>query len=195
MVSLPTRVHVLDVWDRDEGLPADVIYAVHGHFRHRLPCSHWCSPFKSGTDGTPVAVLLQFIARIDEFLQTRDLTELLGKRIACDCPFGQPCHVDVLIAKVFESLEARAHPKRRNPWLGPIGMVRKAPVLFTQASIVAGIQSQFPDISFYGVAWPPLEHLVNDEVFTQFRNCAHAADCSRWTIRTRDLAARRSYRG
>ncbi|CAJ1452389.1 unnamed protein product [Effrenium voratum] len=38
---------VLDVWDKEQGLPEDVVYAGHGHFRHRLPCSQWCNPFKA----------------------------------------------------------------------------------------------------------------------------------------------------
>eukprot|EP00438_Fugacium_kawagutii_P035920 Skav227993 [mRNA] locus=scaffold390:165629:172005:- [translate_table: standard] len=160
---------VLDVWSKEKGLPSDVLYAGHGHFRHRLPCSHWCNTFKIGQDGSPVVVLLKFIAGIDEYLAGKNLEELIGKRIACDCPVGQPCHVDVLIAKVYESLEARAHPKRRNPWLGPVRMVKTSPVAFTQAAIVAGIRSQFPDVTFYGVSWPPIAHLVNDDVFMEFR--------------------------
>eukprot|EP00438_Fugacium_kawagutii_P035568 Skav229232 [mRNA] locus=scaffold864:304811:311040:- [translate_table: standard] len=160
---------VLDVWSKEKGLPSDVLYAGHGHFRHRLPCSHWCNTFKIGQDGTPVVVLLKFIAGIDEYLAGKNLEALIGKRIACDCPVGQPCHVDVLIAKVYESLEARAHPKRRNPWLGPVRMVKTSPVAFTQAAIVAGIRSQFPDVTFYGVSWPPIAHLVNDDVFMEFR--------------------------
>lgn len=170
--QLPSRVQVLDVWDKEQGLPEDVVYAGHGHFRHRLPCSQWCNPFKVGRDGTPVAVLLMFIADIEEFLSSHDLHQLMGKRIACDCHVGQPCHVDVLIAKAFEALEQRSHSTRRSPWLGPIRMIRATPVAFSQAAIVAGIQSQFPDVTFFGVSWPPLEHLVNDPVLTRFRSWA-----------------------
>ena len=172
----PLRVHILDVWTTQHGLPTDVVYAGHGHFSHRLSPTKWENPFRLGADGAPSTVVLKYLKHWEHFRLDPHLDELRGKRLAC--PRGQPCHVDVILAKYFQRTAILNHgddqPDTSLVWCSALRVVRGVPQRFTQEAAIHAIKAQFHTLDFQVVRWPMLEDILNQDVFTGFRDWAHA---------------------
>ena len=81
----PVRVCMADVFRPGHPLPEDVIYIGHSHFSHRQPTTKWRSPFITGRDGSPAHVAFRFLHWLPTSQLSAQLSELAGKRLACDC--------------------------------------------------------------------------------------------------------------
>ena len=140
--GLPVRGHVADYFDQGTGLQVGVVYAGHGHFRHRLSPTKWENPFVVGRDGTHVDTVFKYIMGWDRMQLDGALDELTSKIIVCDCPTNSFCHVDVIIAKWFD----RSHRPRRS---------RRAasPPLEPSCWQGSGLSVQFPKLSVRQLLW------------------------------------------
>lgn len=142
-LGLPVRGHVADYFDQGTGLQVGVVYAGHGHFRHRLSPTKWENPFVVGRDGTHVDTVFKYIMGWDRMQLDGALDELTSKIIVCDCPTNSFCHVDVIIAKWFD----RSHRPRRSR--------RTVPPLEPSCWQGSGLSAQFPKLSVSQLLWQP----------------------------------------
>ena len=164
----PTRVLISDVAIVERGqptqLPADVVYVGHGHFSHRLASGRWATPFKIGQHGS-----------------TFEISQLSGKRLACDCPLNQPWHADALV--LFHlghqaGCKGSQKPKQRARRVAlatraallssGIRVVRGVPVEIGQASLV-GAASSLLGCAGADLPWPFLEDEANSTTFLGFK--------------------------
>ena len=179
LASLPTRVHIADVLDDSHQLPADVVYAGHGHFSHRLSPTIWENPFRVGRDGTHVDTLFHYINHFPSSPLVDKLDTLDGMRLACDCPLDHPCHVDVLIGTRMMQIHrhSRTSRKRRFPrqllLMAGVRVVRAMPLPLNQVSAYQLIQWQFPCVDFSHVRWPLLEDVLTQPMFRSFQDWVH----------------------
>ena len=79
------------------------IYVGQGHHSHRQKRTKWASPFIAGQHGTPTECLVLYANHLHEGGLVKDIDELLGKTLLCDCRTEVPCVADVLIAECYES--------------------------------------------------------------------------------------------
>ena len=83
-------------------MPENTVYVGRG--------TKWGNPYKVGVDGTADECVDKYAKDIDciqgklSFL-SNDMTDLIGKDLACWCPLDQPCHADVLIDGVNQLIE------------------------------------------------------------------------------------------
>eukprot|EP00435_Cladocopium_sp_Y103_P064721 s1013_g26.t1 len=144
--NAPVCRQVSDVWSPGEHVPDNSIYIGHGHFRHRFPCTDWCSPFVEGRDGSSHEVPSQF------------------------------CHGDVLVGAFNQSQAQPVQPSRssrrsKRLLLGLMVGLRIPAVVanpVTQASLVCGVRHLFPGVVWDGCRWPLVEDLVNTTTFAGF---------------------------
>ena len=91
-----------------EGKPAQLgihqVYVGRGHHAHRLATTKWSCPFLAGKDGTHEECMMWYIQHLHYGPLWCQLEELYGKTLVCDCPMGQGCEADVLIAECFWKL-------------------------------------------------------------------------------------------
>ena len=173
----PVRVCMADVFRPGHPLPDDVIYIGHSHFSHRQPTTKWRSPFITGRDGSPAHVAFRFLHWLPTSQLSAQLSELAGKRLACDCQPNELCHGDVLVGAFCAQkprAATRASPQSR--------LVRR--VLFAAAAglqIPAGVAQPLSQACFVSAAhsvllgqhsppvkWPHLEDLINDPLVLAF---------------------------
>ena len=160
-------------------MPADVVYAGHGHFSHRLSPTIWENPFRVGRDGTHVDTLFHYINHVPSSPLVDKLDTLDGMRIACDCPLDHPCHVDVLIGTRMMQIyrHSSTSRKRRFPrqllLMAGVRVVRAMPLPLNQVSAYQLIQWQFPCVDFSHVRWPLLEDVLTQPMFRSFQDWVH----------------------
>ena len=69
----------------------------------------WASPFVPGQHRTPAECFTKCVLWFRSQKELREfLREIAGKGLACECPFGQPCHADFLAS------QARMRPDKRS---------------------------------------------------------------------------------
>lgn len=146
--DMPARVRG-DVFTKEHGLQGATIYAGYGHFSHRLSPTKWENPFRVGKHGAPADVVFQFLANWDNSGLSSHLSELTGKKLACDCPDNKPCHVDVIMATW---LEHRQHTPQRTKVRGTglrqvlvaaMRVVHAVPQAFSQSAVMSSLMSLF----------------------------------------------------
>ena len=80
-------------------LPENCVYIGRGNLTWRLAQTQWTSPFLIGPHGTPEACLRRYAhwlqAQPGRLAQAKALR---GKALLCDCPAGQACHGEAIIA-------------------------------------------------------------------------------------------------
>ena len=109
---LPIRRNAKDagictVGGKPARLEAYQIYVGKGHHSHRLPTTKWACPFVAGQDGSHEDCMLWYIQHLQEGPLQSQLQELYGKELVCDCPMGQSCEADILIAKCACKLSSK----------------------------------------------------------------------------------------
>ena len=174
--NAPVRRQVSDVWSPGEQFPDNCIYIGHGHFRHRFPCTNWCSPFVEGRDGSAHEVVLRFLDWFPTSPMFARLHELSGKQLLCDCDPSHFCHGDVLVGAFNQSQAQPIQPNRssrrsKRLLLGLMVGLRIPAVVanpVTQASLVCGVRNLFPGVAWDGCQWPLVEDLVNTITFSGF---------------------------
>ena len=181
----PTRVLISDVAIVERGqptqLPADVVYVGHGHFSHRLASGCWATPFKIGQHGSAFETLTRFISWFPSSSQAQHISQLGGKRLACDCPLNQPCHADALVAFHLghqAGCKGTQKPKQRTRRvtfatraalvLSGMRVVRGVPVEIGQASLVGAASSLLGCVGA-DLPWPFMEDVANSTTFLGFK--------------------------
>ena len=151
----------------------------------RSPRTKWASPFVPGQHGTPAECFTKYVLWFRSQRGLREsLSEIAGKELACECPFGQPCHADFLAS------QARMRPDRRTPhamtqrrgkllpqlvmaslashaaaWHPGQGEVHQR---WPQWGLDATVRGLFPKEWTQGVRMPVLDDIVNCAPFTTF---------------------------
>ena len=174
----PARVLISDVAIIERGqptqLPADVVYVGHGHFSHRLSSGRWATPFKIGQHGSAFEALTRFISWFPSSPQAQHISQLDGKRLACDCPLNQPCHADALVAFHLghqAGCKGTQKPKQRarRVTLTTRAALLSSGIRVVQASLV-GAASSLLGCTGIDLPWPFMEDVANSTTFLGFKH-------------------------
>ena len=87
------------------GAPTWGIYVGVGHHTHGQPPSKWATPFTEGQHGTHLDCMIHYVNYIHVSGLVRDIGQLAGKTLLCDCPYSKSCVADVLIAECYAAWE------------------------------------------------------------------------------------------
>ena len=85
-----------------------VVYVGKSHFRYRMRRTKWCSPYMIGTHGGPEECVLQYADSVKQTNSLGELQDLVGRTLVCECPLGQPCHIDAIDALLRGGVAAAA---------------------------------------------------------------------------------------
>ena len=138
-----------------------------------------------GQHGTPAECFTKYVLWFRSQKELREsLSEIAGKELACECPFGQPCHADFLAAQARMRPDKRTTPaktQRRGRLLPQLVMASLASHAaawhpgqgevhqrWPQWGLDAAIRSLFPKEWTQGVRMPVLDDIVNCAPFTTF---------------------------
>ena len=94
------------------GAPATLaeneIYIGAGHFSHRLKTTKWASPFIVGQDGSAQRCVALYMDHARSVGLLKDILELKGKTLICDCPEGILCTGDALALEFYATVSGKA---------------------------------------------------------------------------------------
>ena len=184
--------HLLRIPDLKE-LPKDFIYIGRGNLKMRLAQTKWASPFTVGPHGTAEACLRRYA----HWLQTqpdllREAQNLQACALVCDCPAGQACHGEALIAEATRPArpkvtlvprETRSGRQRRSPparttaatlattatAVVPSATAIMGPTIrWSQGAMDNAIRKLFPPEATAGFKMPCLEDILNDHPFCTY---------------------------
>lgn len=148
------------------------------------PRTKWASPFVPGQHGTPAECFTKYVLWFRSQKELREfLNEIASRRLACECPFGQPCHADSLASQARmrpDKRFRRAVTKRRGKLLPKLVMASLASQAaawhpgqgevhqrWPQWGLDAAIGGLFPDEWTRGARMPVLDGL-NSAPFNTF---------------------------
>ena len=157
------------------------------------PRTKWASPFVPGQHGTPAECFTKYVLWFCPQKELREfLNEIAGRELACECPFGQPCHADFLASPARmrpDKRIGRAMTQRRGKLLPQLAMASLASQAaawhpgqgevhqrWPQWGLDAAIRGLFPDEWTRGARMPALDDYVNSAPSNTFPDLLEGQD-------------------